>query len=67
MTQRTLVLWSLGSYLTRFFFVKKLVTVRNTSQVGSEGKKSFFTANIALIDRLELVESEGKKTPKVRT
>lgn len=65
--QRTLVVWSVGSYLSRFFFVKKLVTVSNASQVGSEGKKSFFTANIALIELLELVESEGKKTLKVKT
>ena len=66
-TQRILVVWSIGSYLNRFFFVKKLVKVRNASQVGSEGKKSFFTFNIALVDCLELVEFEGKKTLKVRT
>ncbi len=66
-TQRTLVVWSIGSYLSRYFFVKKMVKVRNASQVGSEGKKSFFTANIALIDCLELEESGGKKMLKVKT
>jgi len=66
-TQRILIVWSIGSYLDRFFFVKKLVKVRNASQVGSEGKKSFFTAHLAEIDRLELVESHGKKLLTVRT
>ncbi len=66
-TQRIFVVWSLGSYLDRFFFVKKLVKVRNASQLGSEGKKSFFTAPIAKVDRLELVESGGRKMLKVTT
>ena len=66
-TERTLVIWSIGYYLNRFFFVKKLVKVRNASQVGSEGKKSFFTAHIVDIDRLELVEYNGRKVLKVRT
>ena len=66
-TQRILVVWSIGSYSNRFFFVKKLVRVRNDSKLGSEGKKSFFTTNIALIDSLELVELKGKKMLKVRT
>lgn len=66
-TERILVVWSIGSYLDRFFFVKKLVKVRNASQIGSEGKKSFFTAHIVNIDSLELVESNGRKMLKVRS
>ena len=64
-TQRILVVWSIGSYLDRFFFVKKLVKVRTASQLGSEGKKSYFTAHITEIDRLELVEANGRKVLKV--
>lgn len=66
-TQRILVVWSIGAYLDRFFFVKKMVKVRNPSQVGSEGEKSFFTTPIAKVDRLELVESNGRKVLKVMT
>jgi len=66
-TQRILVVWSIGAYSNRYFFVKKLVKVRNASQVGSEVEKSFFSTPIAKIDRLELVESGGKKMLKVRT
>jgi len=66
-TQRILVVWSIGSYLDRFFFVKKLVKVRNASQMGSEGKKSFFTDRITKIDRLDLVDYEGRKVLKVKT
>ncbi|NVM16973.1 MAG: hypothetical protein HWN80_04605 [Candidatus Lokiarchaeota archaeon] len=63
---RLLVMWSVGSYIGRYFFVKKLMNVHSPSLLGSETNKSYFKSNFREIEVLELVELNGKKVLKVR-
>jgi len=64
---RMLVIWAIGSYIDKYFFLKKLMKVRSPSLLGSETKKSYFKSNFEEIETLELVESNGKKVLKVKT
>jgi len=64
---RLLVMWSVGSYVGRYFFVKKLMKVRSPSLLGSETNKSYFKSNFQEIEALELVELNGKIVLKVKT
>jgi len=63
---RLLVMWSVGSYIGRYFFVKKLIKVRSPSLLGSETNKSYFISNFQEIETLELVELNGKRVLKVK-
>ena len=63
---RMLVIWAIGSYIDKYFFLKKLMKVRSPSLLGSETKKSYFKSNFEEIEPLELVESNGKKVLKVK-
>ena len=64
---RLLVIWSVGSYVGRYFFVKKLMKVRSPSLLGSESNKSYFKSQFQEIEVLELVELNGKNVLKVKT
>ena len=64
---RMLVIWAIGSYIDKYFFLKKLMKVRSPSLLGSETKKSYFKSNFEEIETLELVETNGKKVLKVKT
>ena len=64
---RLLVMWCIGSYVGRYFFVKKLMKVRSPSLLGSESNKSYFKSNFQEIEALKLVELNGKKVLKVET
>ncbi|MHA2289904.1 MAG: hypothetical protein ACXABG_14055 [Promethearchaeota archaeon] len=64
---RLLVTWCVGSYIDRYFFVKKLMRVRSPSLLGSESNKSYFRANFHEVEMLELVEFNGKKVLKVKS
>ena len=64
---RMLVIWAIGSYIDKYFFLKKLMKVRSPSLLGSETKKSFFKSNFDEIETLELVNLDGKKVLKVKT
>ncbi|MFX0076095.1 MAG: hypothetical protein ACFE96_11670 [Candidatus Hermodarchaeota archaeon] len=64
---RIIVVWSIGSYVGRFFFVKKLMKIRSPSLLGSEPHKSFFKSNFGEIESLELVDLNGRKVLKVKT
>lgn len=63
---RLLVIWAIGSYIDKYFFVKELMKVRSPSKLGLEAKKSYFKHNFQEIERLELVKSNGKKVLKVK-
>ena len=67
MNSRMLVIWAIGSYIDKYFFVKELLKVRSPSMLGSETKKSYFKSNFNQIETLELVNSNGKKVLKVKT
>ena len=62
---RLLVMWSVGSYIGRYFFVKKLIKVRSPSLLGSETNKSYFKSDFYEIEALKLVEFKGKGVLKV--
>jgi len=62
---RLLVMWCIGSYVGRYFFIKKLMRVRSPSLLGSETNKSYFKSNFQEIEALELVELNGRKILKV--
>ena len=62
-----IVVWSVGSYIGRYFFIKKLMKVHSPSLLGSETHKSYFKSNFHEMEALELVELNGKKVLKVRT
>jgi len=64
---RTLVIWAIGSYIDKYFFLKKHMKVRSPSLLGSETKKSYFKSNFDEIETLELVKSKGKKILIVKT
>jgi len=64
---RMLVIWAIGSYIDKYFFLKKLMKVRSPSLLGSETKKSYFKSNFNKIEKLELINSNGKKVLKVIT
>ena len=64
---RMLVIWAIGSYVDKYFFLKKLMKVRSPSLLGSETKKTYFKSNFDEIETLELVKSNGKKILKVKT
>jgi recombinational DNA repair protein RecR len=64
---RILVIWAIGSYIDKYFFLKKHIKVRSPSLLGSETKKSFFKSNFDEIEALELVNLNGKKVLKVKT
>ena len=64
---RMLVIWAIGSYIDKYFFLNKLMKVRSPSLLGSEAKKTFFKSNFDEIETLELVKSNGKKILKVKT
>ncbi|MBY9016198.1 MAG: hypothetical protein KGD68_10940 [Candidatus Lokiarchaeota archaeon] len=64
---RILVIWAIGSYFDKYFFVKKLMKVRSPSLLGSETKKSYFKSNFKEIETLELVNANGKKVLQVKT
>ncbi|MFX0049574.1 MAG: hypothetical protein ACFE8G_15680 [Candidatus Hermodarchaeota archaeon] len=64
---RLIVIWSVGSYVGRYFFVKKLMKVKSLSLLGSETNKSYFKANFHKIESLELVNLNGRKVLKVKT
>ena len=64
---RLLVTWCVGSYIDRYFFVKKLMRVHSPSLLGSESNKSYFKSNFQEVETLELVEFNGKRVLKVRT
>jgi hypothetical protein len=63
---RLLVTWCIGAYIGRYFFVKKLMRVRSPSKLGTESNKSYFKANIQEVERLEIVEFNGRKVLKVK-
>ena len=62
---RLLVMWCIGSYVGRYFFVKKLMRVRSPSLLGSESNKSYFKSSFHEIEALEMVELNGRKILKV--
>jgi hypothetical protein len=62
-----IVIWSLGFYVGRYFFVKKLMKIRSPSLLGSETHKSYFKSNFQEIESLELVDLNGRKVLKVKT
>ena len=64
---RMLVIWAIGSYVDKYFFIKKLMIVYSPSLLGSETKNSYFKSNFNEIETLELVNSNGKKVLKVKT
>ena len=64
---RMLVIWAIGSYIDKYFFLKKLMKVRSPSLLGSETKKTYFKSNFDEIETLELVNTNGKKILKVKT
>ena len=64
---RLLVTWCVGSYVGRYFFIKKFMRVHSPSLLGSESNKSYFRSNFQEVELLELVEFNGKKVLKVRT
>ena len=64
---RMLVIWAIGSYIDKYFFIKKLMKVRSPSLLGSETKKNYFKSNFNQIEPLELVNSNGNKVLKVKT
>lgn len=64
---RILVIWAIGSYIDKYFFIKKVIKVHSPSLLGSETKKSYFKSNFNEIEKLELVKSNGKKVLKVKT
>jgi len=64
---RMLVIWAIGSYIDKYFFLKKLMKVRSPSLLGSETKKTYFKSNFEEIETLELVNSNGKKVLKVKS
>ncbi len=64
---RMLVIWAIGSYIDKYFFLKKLMKVRSPSILGSETKKTYFKSNFDEIETLELIKSNGKKVLKVKT
>lgn len=64
---RMLVIWAIGSYIDKYFFIKKLMKVCSPSLLGSETKKSYFKSNFNEIEKLELINSNGKKVLKVKT
>lgn len=64
---RMIVNWAIGSYIDKYFFLKKLMKVRSPSLLGSETKKSYFKSNFDEIETLELINSNGKKVLKVKT
>ncbi len=66
-TSRMLVIWAIGSYIDKYFFIKKLMKVHSPSLLGSETKKSYFKSNFIKIETLELVTFNGKKVLKVKT
>ena len=55
-----------GSYIDKYFFLKKLMKVRSPSLLGAETKKTYFKSNFDEIETLELVKSNGKKILKVK-
>jgi len=63
---RMLVIWAIGSYIDKYFFLKKLMKVRSPSLLGAETKKTYFKSNFDEIETLELVNSNGKKILKVK-
>ena len=63
---RLLVMWCIGSYVGRYFFVKKLMRVRSPSLLGSETNKSYFKSSFHEVEALEIVELNGRKVLKVK-
>ncbi|MBY9013112.1 MAG: hypothetical protein KGD70_12125, partial [Candidatus Lokiarchaeota archaeon] len=63
---RLLVTWSIGYFVGRYFFVKKLMKVHSPSLLGSESNKSYFRSNFHEVETLELVELDGKRVLKVK-
>lgn len=63
---RLIVIWSVGSYVGRYFFVKKLMKIRSPSLLGSETRKSYFKSNFHEVESLELVDLNGRKVLKVK-
>jgi hypothetical protein len=66
-TSRTVVIWAIGSYMYKYFFIKKLMKVHSPSLLGSETRKCYFKSNFNEVETLELVNSNGKKVLKVKT
>ena len=64
---RIIVIWAIGSYIDKYFFIKKLMKVYSPSLLGSEAKNTYFKSNFNDIETLELVNSNGKKVLKVKT
>ncbi len=65
--QRIIIIWAIGSYIDKYFFIKKLMKVHSPSLLGSETKKTYFKSNFNQIETLELTNSNGKKVLKVKT
>jgi len=63
---RDLIIWAIGSYIDKYYFIKKLMKVHSPSLLGSETKKSYFKSNFNEIEKLELVISNGNKVLKVK-
>ena len=62
---RLFVMWCIGSYVGRYFFLKRLIRVRSPSLLGSMANKSYFKSNLHEIKSLKLVDLNGKKILKV--
>ena len=63
---RILIIWMIGEYQDKSYFIKKLVKVSSPSLLGSEGKNSYFTSNLNKIERLELINSLGRTVLSVK-
>ncbi|NHJ19676.1 MAG: hypothetical protein EAX91_01945 [Candidatus Lokiarchaeota archaeon] len=63
---RLIVIWSIGSYAGRYFFVKKLMKVRSPSLLSLATNRSYFKPKLQEIELLQLVNLHDRKVLKVR-
>jgi len=54
------VMWALGRFKDRYFFIKKKKKTNSPSLVGTDGSKSYFFSQLNQIEVLELKELNGR-------
>lgn len=55
-----LILWSIGKFRDRYFFVKKKRKTNSLSSIGMEGSKSYFTSPLRHIELLIYKKIAGR-------
>lgn len=55
------VMWALGQFKDRYFFIKKKKKTNSPSLIGADGSKSYFFSQLSQVEPLELKELNGRR------